>query len=130
MSINIIYINARFLTQAVTGVQRYAIELVKSIDSLIDRGELNTSELKFILLSPSGRIHSLNLKHIKILEVGSLRGHLWEQLELPFYARKGLLMNLCNTAPILKRNQIITIHDAAVYAVPQTYSFAFRAWYK
>ncbi|TVY01126.1 glycosyltransferase family 4 protein [Cohnella terricola] len=125
-----VYINARFLTQSVTGVQRYAIELVKSIDCLIDRGELGTGELTFILLTPPSQIQQINLKHIQIRKVGFLEGHLWEQFELPFYARNGLLINLCNTAPILKINQIITIHDVSVYAVPQTYSLAFRAWYK
>jgi len=125
-----IYINARFLTQSVTGVQRYAIELVKSIDCLIDRGEFGNGEFTFILLSPPSRIHQLSLKHIQIRKVGFLEGHLWEQFELPFYARNGLLINLCNTAPIMKRNQIITIHDVSVYAVPRTYSLAFRTWYK
>jgi glycosyltransferase involved in cell wall biosynthesis len=130
MSKKNIYINARFLTQSITGVQRYAIELVKAIDLLLDRGEMNMRELKFTLLSPPDPINQLNLKHIQVKKVGYLKGHLWEQLELPFYAKNGLLLNLCNTAPILKKNQITTIHDASVYAVPQTYSFLFRAWYK
>ena len=48
---NTIYINARFLTQMVTGVQRYAIELVKEIDKLIDIGEVDGTKVEFCLLS-------------------------------------------------------------------------------
>lgn len=119
------------MTQSVTGVQRYATELVKALDRMIERGELDEKELAFTLLAPaSGSIADLNLSRIPVRRVGKLKGHLWEQLELPLYARKGLLLNLCNTSPMLKRNQVTTIHDAAVYAVPQTYSAPFRTWYK
>ena len=30
-----IYINGRFLTQRITGVQRYALEITRALDSLI-----------------------------------------------------------------------------------------------
>lgn len=123
-------INARFLTQPITGVQRYAIELLKSLDNLIDRGEIDAKQCSFMLLAPQEIKYELNLKNIPVKTVGKLQGHLWEQLELPFYARKHLLLNLCNTGSLLKSNQIVTIHDAAVFAVPQTYSLIFRTWYK
>lgn len=40
------------------------------------------------------------------------------------------MMNLCNTAPLLKRNQLVVRHDAAVFAVPEAYTPAFRWWYR
>lgn len=113
-----------------TGVQRYAIELVKSIDGLLERDAAETRGMSFALLAPSAPLRDLRLKHIPVRSVGRMKGHWWEQLELPVYAKDGLLLNLCNTSPLLKRNQVTTIHDASVYAVPQTYSFPFRAWYK
>ncbi|PAD29767.1 hypothetical protein CHH60_19535 [Paenibacillus sp. 7523-1] len=125
-----IYINARFLTQTVTGVQRYAIELVKEIDKLIDIGEVDGTRYEFRLLSPADVITQLELKHIRHQEVGKLKGHVWEQLELPFYSRGGLLINLCNTGPAFKRNQVVTIHDASVFSYPKAFSFAFRSWYQ
>ena len=64
------------------------------------------------------------------MPVGRLRGHAWEQLELPRYTRGSFLLNLCNTAPVGKTRQAVTIHDAAVYGVPQAYSRTFRALYK
>lgn len=125
-----IFINARFLTQSITGVQRYAIELVKAIDALIDSGVIDNKKYSFCLLAPRDTKYELSLKHISLKRVGKLKGHFWEQLEIPFFAQTGLLINLCNTGPILKLNQIVTIHDAGVYGFSKAYSFPFRIWYK
>jgi glycosyltransferase involved in cell wall biosynthesis len=122
-------INGRFLTQSVTGVQRYAIELVKAIDELMQQGVIDAAKYSAKLLVPRHAKTELNLKHIPVRPVGRLQGQLWEQCELPFYARGAPLFNPCNTAPLLKRDQVVTIHDAAVRAVPQGFSVAFRAWY-
>jgi len=125
-----IFINARFLSQSLTGVQRYATEFVKALDYLIETGQIDDTKYSFVLLGPKNIQFDLNLKQIPIKKVGISKGHLWEQVELPFYARNGLLLCLCNTGPLLKRNQIVVIHDARVFALPQSYSFAFRSWYK
>lgn len=121
-----IFINGRFLTQSITGVQRYAVEVIKELDKLID-----CKNYSFCLLVPKNIINgNLNIRNIPIKQVGCLTGHLWEQIELPYYSRNGLLISLCNVAPLIKSNQIVTIHDAAVFGFPQAYSFAFRTWYK
>ena len=125
-----VFINARFLTQTTTGVQRYAIELVKALDRLIGSGDPVARALSFTLLVPGGAKHGLYLKNISVRQVGRFGGHLWEQLELPLYARRGLLVSLCNAAPLAKTNQIVTVHDAAVFANPRNFSFLFRTWYK
>lgn len=124
-----IYINGRFLTQNITGVQRYAIEIVKALDDYLNNNDLN-NQYEFEIVAPKNIKQKLELKNIKIKQVGFLKGHLWEQLELPLYVRNKFLFNFCNCAPLLKKNQIVTIHDAAVCAVPQAYSKAFRYWYK
>ncbi|MFQ5786419.1 MAG: glycosyltransferase family 4 protein, partial [Thermodesulfobacteriota bacterium] len=125
-----IFFNARLFQHRITGVQRYAIELLKTLDLLIDRGEIGLGDSSLIMLAPAKVKSSLCFKHLQFRQVGLLHGHLWEQIELPFYARNGLLVNLCNTAPLFKRDQIVTIHDAAVFANPKTYSFLFLLWYK
>jgi glycosyltransferase involved in cell wall biosynthesis len=125
-----IYINARFLTQPVTGVQRYALELVKRWDRLLDERKGDREQYTVTLLCPPNVIHELPLKHIKHKHIGTFGGHAWEQLLLPYYTRQGLLVNLCNTGPLLKRKQIATIHDTAVFDEPQSYSFLFRNSYK
>jgi hypothetical protein len=40
-------------------------------------------------------------RRLRLREVGNMRGHLWEQAELPGAARGGILVNLGNTAPVL-----------------------------
>jgi len=123
-----IYINGRFLTQKITGVQRFGYEVLKSLDHLLSEKKIKHT---FIILMPNfNKQGKYNFKNLKLVEVGKLQGHLWEQLELPSYAKGGLLINFCNTGPIFKRNQIVTIHDAAVYGFPSAFSFQFRTWYR
>lgn len=124
-----IYINGRFLTQRITGVQRYALEMTRALDSLIS-DDKNLQKHEYIVIAPKNVLYSIKLQNILVVQKGVLKGHLWEQLELPIYSRDGLLMNFCNCAPLLKRNQTVTIHDAAVSAMPHTFSLAFRTWYK
>ena len=88
-----IIINARFLSQPITGVQRYAIELCL---------ELKKNSNDFIFVAPKNIIHDEIAKNLDVLIVGNLSGHLWEQIELARFVakRKAVLVNLCNTAPI------------------------------
>ncbi|MCQ4085234.1 glycosyltransferase family 1 protein [Saccharibacillus sp. JS10] len=125
-----IYVNGRFLKASVTGVQRYAYELLRTIDQLIGQDDLAVRGYEFIVLAPKGEIHELGTTNIEVRQVGKLSGQLWEQIELPMLAKNGFLLNLCNTAPLLKRKQAVTLHDAAVYSVPDTYSTVFKLWYK
>lgn len=129
-----IYINARFLTQAITGVQRVAHELVKSLDLLIEKGEIDSSRYRVELLAPkSGVKHELQLKNISLRQVGRLSGHAWEQFELPFYSKNGLLVCPGNTAPVLSllsgQKTVVTVHDLSYLYFPEAYSFAFKAFY-
>jgi glycosyltransferase involved in cell wall biosynthesis len=123
-----IFINGRFLSQSITGVQRYAHEVIRTLDILLGESKL-VSEDEFILLFPKDFDGEIPLKNISTKKVGFLKGHAWEQFELPFYANNHLLINLCNTAPALKRKQIVTIHDAAVY-YSNSLSLSFRIYYK
>ncbi|WP_010270039.1 glycosyltransferase family 4 protein [Paenibacillus senegalensis] len=124
-----VYINGRFLTQSTTGVQRVAIEVVKSLDDLIADGVIHP-DCSFKILAPKHIKQQLSLRHIPIMQVGRLTGHAWEQIELPLYSGGNLLLNLCGPAPLLKRKQIVTIHDAAVFANSENFSAKFTAWYR
>ncbi|WP_339239751.1 glycosyltransferase family 1 protein [Geobacillus sp. FSL W8-0466] len=125
-----IYINGRFLTQSITGVQRYAFELIHSLDNIIGKNGKLQANFEFIILTPKKIKHNLRLENIRVKKIGVFKGHLWEQINLPFLTSGRLLINLCNTAPILKRYQLVTIHDANVYANPRNFSLLFRLWYK
>lgn len=124
-----IYINGRFLTQRITGVQRYALEMTKAIDEIISNDTYLQSN-EYVIITPQNILYSLELKNIRVMRKGILHGHAWEQLELPLYTLDGFLINFCGCAPLLKFNQTVTIHDAAVSAMPNSFSWAFRTWYK
>ncbi len=113
-------VNARFLTQPVVGVQRYALEIAKRLKTL-------RPDTRF--LTPKGVVHESLAEQLGAEVGGRLTGHAWEQLELPVLARGGPLLSLCNTGPLFYPRQVVTLHDASPFAVPEAYSRAFRSWY-
>jgi glycosyltransferase involved in cell wall biosynthesis len=117
-------INGRFLRQPVTGVQRYAREIVREIRELVG-AENGLPEL--VVPPRPARASDDSLLPVKVVGWGS--GHVWEQLSLPF-GRQGMLLNLCNVGPVAVRNQIVCIHDANVFLMPASYSPMFRAAYR
>lgn len=121
-----IVINGRFLSQQITGVQRVAHELVRELDNLIKE-----EKIEVVMLAPKNIIFENLYKNIKIKKIGFLKGHLWEQLELPFYALKerGMLLNLCNTAPIINTG-IISLYDISFKVNPQFFSRKFSLCYR
>ena len=126
----IIYFNGRFLAQPRTGVQRFAEELLTAFDNLVAGSEY--SDYRFICLVPPKK-NSIRLpewQKIQIKACGKLNGNLWEQIDLPFHARGGLLVDLCNIGPVFHFNQIALIYDASVFAVPDAYLWTFRLKYK
>jgi len=126
----IIYFNGRFLAQPKTGVQRFAEEIITEIDGLVAGSTYSNYEF-ICLVPPENFPQGLpNWQNVKIQSCGRLRGNLWEQIDLPFAARNGMLIDLCNTGPVLHPLQIAVIHDASVFAVPEAYSTAFRLKYK
>lgn len=125
-----IYINGRFMTKQITGEQRYAFELIKAMDMLLCRLEDNMNEWKLIVpgkILPQYKTYSFS--RIKLQEGSMFRGHLWEQIELPWITGGNLLLNFCDMAPILKRNQMVTIHDMILKTYPENYSKMFRWWH-
>jgi len=69
---NKIYINGRFLTQNMTGVQRVAYQVSKSL-KLFYKEEL-------IFLCPPEKIKEAYKEQFNIITVGTKKGHLWEQI--------------------------------------------------
>ena len=113
-------INARFLTQKTTGVQRFAAEVTRALAA---RG----TALR--LLAPTGAPPRFDA--LPVEQVGRRAGQAWEQIDLPRAVGGDLLLNLGNTAPLLRGgNQAVVIHDAGVFDTPESYSLPFRAWYR
>ncbi|WP_267361641.1 MULTISPECIES: glycosyltransferase family 1 protein [unclassified Methylobacterium] len=115
--------NGRFLTQNLTGVQRYALNVARHLNEVLDT--LNESAP---ILAPGGATNPL-LPRMPLVEFGPIGGHAWEQFILPAQWR-GKLLNLCNTAPAAKTKQVICIHDANVFIKPESYSVYFRLYYR
>lgn len=122
-----LFINGRFLGRRATGVERFGREMLLRIDAWAGEGLLNDLEIE--ILVPEHASIPVEFSHLKYSSVGKLKGQLWEQLELPFYARGGLLLNLCNLGPLLGAHQIVCMHDAATSALPLAFSWRFRKWY-
>ena len=125
-----VFINGRFLSQTMTGVQRSALETVRALDRLAASRDPGFLGLEAEVLTPPGARALSGLTRIPVRRVGSAAGHLWEQVELPWYARTGILVSLANAAPLWTRQQCVTLHDASVFAVPEAYSPAYLAWYR
>ncbi|HFK7185062.1 glycosyltransferase family 4 protein [Serratia odorifera] len=118
-----IYVNARFLTQELTGVQRFAQEISLAIAQLRD---------DVVFVSPANILHQDIAARLNVQIVGTRQGHLWEQWDLPNYLRQQgnpLLINLCNTAPVSYKNKLVTHHDVIYKRYPQSFSAKFRLVY-
>ena len=122
-------INGRFLTQPITGVQRYAYEIVAALDEILSEERDVARWPPMRLVVPPGVEVKPALSKIAIYETNFGSGHVWDQLVLPLYARSGAL-SLGNFSPIFARNQIVCIHDANVFIQPESYSRTFSLAYR
>ncbi|WP_296262383.1 MULTISPECIES: glycosyltransferase family 4 protein [unclassified Pseudomonas] len=119
-----IVINARFLTQELRGVQRFAEQTCLALKELRD---------DLVFVAPHDiKMHD-TARALNVQCIGSRTGHLWEQLDLPLYLRRQgnpLLISLCSTAPLFYGNQIATHHDVTYVRHPESYTRAFRLLYR
>jgi glycosyltransferase involved in cell wall biosynthesis len=128
---NTLFVNGRFLDQPLTGVQRYARELMRHIDYLISTGQPFSGLSVVCLVSLLGKEPlQKEWKHIEMRRVGQNQNNIWEQLDLPLALKGQFLFSPTNLGPFLYRNQAATLHDASVFAMPQAYSPTFRMKYK
>lgn len=119
-------LNGRFLTQAVTGVQRVAQELMRAADALAAEGAWPATRL----LAPPGAALPA-CAALGAATVGRRRGQVWEQIDLPRALGGDWLLSLGNTAPLAVRaRQTVVIHDAGAFDTPESYGLAFRSWYR
>jgi glycosyltransferase involved in cell wall biosynthesis len=96
--------NARILNAPLTGVQRYASELLARMPSVA-------------AIKPAPLFRSA-------------AGHLWEQAVLPFQLNGGLLWSPAGVGPLAVTRQVVTVHDLATIDCPQDYTPAYRAYYQ
>ncbi|WP_022671151.1 glycosyltransferase family 4 protein [Hippea alviniae] len=116
-------INSRFLTQKITGSQRFAIEISK---------QLKKMDHDILFVAPKNILHKNIAEELEVKTIGINKGHLWEQVDLPLYLKRigsPLLVNLVNTAPLFYKNKVVTIHDISWKHFPCSVSKKFYSFY-
>ncbi len=97
--------NLRTLNAPLSGVQRYAREL----DTRFGKNVIRVTLAK---------------------QAQGIIGHCWEQFILPLRCRDQLLFSPGNTGPLLHRQQVVTIHDAATFDQRDAFTGLFGHWYR
>lgn len=110
MSETEILINGHFKNQRITGVQRYALEIIKEFDRM---------GVSYSTVEPPGYISSDSLRQ------------LWMQTVMPFKVQKEkILWSPTNIGPIMCENHILTLHDIADQIYPEWFSAKYVNWRK
>ncbi len=103
-------INGHYRRQRVTGVQRYANEIIKQFDE---------NKVPFSWVNPPPKLNADMLRQ------------LWMQSVIPFKISKSkLLWSPTNIGPIWFENQVLTLHDIADQVHPEWYDNKYVQWRK
>lgn len=120
-----IIINGRFVSQRITGVQRYAIEVTKELDKMAS-GILLPIEIAIPVVHDDSALETVlqlekKMHNIKIVRIGKRHGIAWEQLDLAKYIHKenALGIYFCNAVPIFAPPGFVCIHDITYKVNPQ-----------
>lgn len=126
-----ISINGRFLTQPLTGVQRFAREITRALDARISAGDVPAAlkDVRWRLLAPASAPDDLSLSAISIERFGSGPGHLWEQGPLYWRARRDTLVGLGGSGPVLHSDQLVVIHDVTLFRHPASFGRGYRLFH-
>lgn len=120
-----LYINGRFLTQPMTGVERYAYSICMALAEL---GQ------PFTVVCPNGPVRKeYDVSRLNIIHYGFGGSHFWEQCVLPcfFVGKKDfLLLSLTGLGTILVRHKIMTIHDLSFLRSPSWFSRTYYFYYR
>jgi glycosyltransferase involved in cell wall biosynthesis len=121
-------INGRYVTQRMTGVQRYAHEIVAALDRILMQDREAARRLRLRLVLPPGADQAPLHSQIDQVPTRRGRGHAWDQLVLPWHASS--VLSLGNFGPVLARQHIVCIHDANTFIQPESYSRGFGIAYR
>lgn len=125
-------VNARFLTRPASGVDRVAIELISALARRADVAQLTLlhPRVEPLHLNWLDQLDDATRTKIKLQPHGLFTGHLWEQIDLARALPEAMLLSLCSTGPIFRRNQAVMIHDAQVWDAASSFSRTFRLAYR
>jgi len=114
-----VMINGKWLAAQQSGMQRYAGEVARRILDLDPAARV---------VVPRDAVLPDWLPAARVIRCRS-RGILFEQVMLPWQARRAMLLNLAGPAPIIKRDQLVVMHDVTPARYPRTFSRRFVLWY-
>lgn len=116
------HVNAKWLAQGLTGTQRYATEIVRAL--------LITGTVDLVVHVPAGAQVPGWMDHPRVkVRRAPIKGVAFEQLYLPVATAGKMLLNFAGPAPLLKRNQLVTMHDATPFRYPRMFRRAFVNFY-
>ena len=115
------FVNGKWLSQPLTGTQRYATEISRRLVARHGRS--------VVIVVPADADLPAWTDGASIRR-SSLTGNLFEQVALPFLTAGGFLLNLSGSSPLMKRRQAITLFDASAFRYGDTFSWAFTTWYR
>lgn len=116
-------VNARFLTQKISGVQRFSIQISR---------EIKKQYPDAIFVAPKNIVHHDIADELDVKKIGMFNGHIWEQTDLFRFckSKNKILLCLGNTGPIFYSNKIITLHDIAFIRFKDNFSKIFSNFYE
>lgn len=125
MFVNKLFVNGRFLTQPMTGVERYAYNICKAMARL---------QQPFTIVCPKAPIHQdYDVSDLNIVHYGIGNSHFWEQCVLPFFfigKKDYVVLSFTGLGSILIRHKVMTIHDLSFLKNPSWYSRTYYWYYK
>lgn len=115
-----IIINARFLTQPMTGTQRYAYNIIQRLP-----------HVQLIAPAPPAPHYPAIDRSRVTVTPHVLRSHLWEQFVLPRHVgRDDVLWSPGGLGSLFVQKYVSTITDLAVFENPHCYGRLFGVWYR
>ncbi len=125
-----IYVNGRFLTQPLSGVQRYAHEILGALDQKLCQSPHLTERLGPIEVLVPEQVEAPDWQMLRLRHVPGGGGHLWEQGALWRASRDGVLISLGNSGPLMHRAHVLCLHDANLWEIPEAYALRYRLWHR
>lgn len=114
-----VLINGKWLSAQPSGMQRYAGEVARRVLDLDPAARV---------VVPRDAVLPDWLPAARTLR-SRARGIVFEQVALPWRSRGAMLLNLAGPAPLVKRDQLVVMHDVTPARFPRTFSRRFVLWY-
>lgn len=107
-------INGRYLSAPETAVNMVAGSLTKALL----RAVADRSDIELVVAIPPDLQEAAESAGLPFEVMGSLRGLLWEQFDLPRFLRGRQLLGFFNSVPLRGRGHVTLLHDVHVFEVP------------